>query len=234
MTPNGTDDEHGEGMPGPGSPSQHLPGPPPPPQWLDEVDDQPDDQGSAPERAQVNIQGDAEEEQGGQAQDYPADSARTQAFQREAHQPRPPAGTVSDLTMTDFARGTASEAAPSDAQEASAEEGVPQGEEQAQDRTRVERLPETPAQQEAGLPSPPPPFPWAQGAPGAPPPAQAPPPPELPQPPPQPPHNRPPRRSPPLRSPRFAASRTSAPGPPHRRTAATGRAAPVPLGAGDP
>lgn len=218
MTPNGTDDEHGEGMPGPGSPSQHLPGPPPPPQWLDEVDDQPDDQGSAPERAQVNIQGDAEEEQGGQAQDYPADSARTQAFQREAHQPRPPAGTVSDLTMTDFARGTASEAAPSDAQEASAEEGVPQGEEQAQDRTRVERLPETPAQQEAGLPSPPPPFPWAQGAPGAPPPAQAPPPPELPQPPPQPPAQPPAAPQPPASQP--PASQPPAPQLPDPHTAA--------------
>ncbi|MFG2084977.1 MULTISPECIES: WD40/YVTN/BNR-like repeat-containing protein [unclassified Spirillospora] len=197
MTPKGTpDDEHGDGLPEEGSPSQHLPGPPPPPQWLNEVDDEDDEQSGTGDR-------------GSQGEDDLA--GRTEVFRRDAAPAAPPptesAGNIADLTMTDFSRGTATGAPDTGEPEADEDEG--------QDRTRVERLPGA-AQQDAQAPPAPPPFPWAQQIPGE---SPAPPAPEPPQPPaaqypapvPQPPAPQPPLPQPPVPQPPASPAQAAPP-----------------------
>ncbi|TDC62762.1 hypothetical protein E1200_24645, partial [Actinomadura sp. GC306] len=168
MTPNGTpDDEHKDESPEEGSSALHLPEPPPPPQWLNEVDDQ----AGQPEAAGEGDRDDRDDN--GTGED------RTQVFRREAPgaerptgQPQQP-GTIADLTMSDFSR--ASIPGPPGAGDREVEPAEGEG----QDRTRAVGPPEGAAQPDAHLPPPPPPFPWAQQIPGAPPAAQAPPPPPV-------------------------------------------------------
>ncbi len=158
---------------------------------------------------------------------------RTQVFSKDAPQPARPAGSVADMTMSDFSRSAAVEEAAGAAEDESADDaGNADDENEGADRTRVQPAPGASAAPGPQL-QPLPPPPWAQQVPEAP---QPPPPPAAsqspaPQPPaPQPPAPQPPAPQPPAPQPR----QLPAPQPPTPQPPAPAPHLPAPRPAPEP